>query len=412
MSIFEQSVAYRPFKYAWAVEAEKKHRIDMNWHENQVDLQDDLRQFSTKNGLATKSVSHEANKNMLEKLIMLFTEMDVQVGSGYAKLLPHVGNNEIKTMWFTFAAREVTHQRGYALAAETFGYTSSDWSEFKKYKEMADKIDLLTKDLGDLSKPLNFCKQLSVVLLGEGIALFGAFACLLNLRRFGLMNGFNTVNEWSLKDEQEHVKNNIRVLKEARKVLSEAENEELDRFILATVKQYVEAEHKFFDLVFEMGDQEDMSLEDAKAFINYLGELRLYQLELLPLEDVRENPLEWIDYILSASTHTSFFENKVVDYSHNGLTGKADYSRFEDKLLTRLGDDKPIFTVWGKSGCPYCDKAKNLLASKRLQYRYIDIETDVSIYQEFKERGYKTVPQIWSDGKYIGGFDDLLQHLI
>lgn len=412
MSIFKESAAYRPFLYSWAVDAEKQHRIDMHWHEGQVDLQDDLRQFSTKGGLATKNVSHESNKNMLERLIMLFTEMDVQVGGGYAKLLPHVHNNEIRTMWFTFAAREVTHQRGYALAAETFGYTASDWSEFRKYKEMSDKVDLLTQDLGDLSNKLNFCKQLAVVLNGEGISLFGAFACLLNLRRFGLVNGFNTVNEWSLKDEQEHVKNNMRVLEEARKDLSEAENIELDKFILRIVQLYVDAELKFLDLVFEMGDQEGLSLEDAKDFIRYLAELRLYQLGLLSFEDVRENPLEWIDYILTASTHTSFFENKVVDYSHNGLSGEATYDKFKDRLLTRLGDDKSKYTVWGKSGCPYCDKAKNLLASKRIQYRYINIENDADTNYEFKEQKFRTVPQIWKDGKHIGGYDELENSLI
>lgn len=195
MSIFTENVAYRPFTYTWAVEAESKHRISMHWHENQVELQDDLRQFSSEGGLATKDVPHLQNKNLVEKLIMLFTEMDVQVGSGYSKLLSHVKNNEIRTMWFTFAAREVTHQRGYALAAETFGYTNSDWSEFKKYKEMQDKVDLMTQDCGDLTNKLNFAKHLTTVLLGEGIALFGAFSCLLNLRRFGLMQNFNTINE-------------------------------------------------------------------------------------------------------------------------------------------------------------------------------------------------------------------------
>lgn len=198
MSIFEENIAYRPFKYNWAVEAERKHRIDMHWHENQVEMQDDLRQYTNEGGLATKNVSHASNKNMLEKLVTLFTEMDVQVGGGYSKLLSHVENNEIKTLWFTFAAREVTHQRAYALAAETFGFTNSSWAEFKQYREMQDKIDLLCSDLGDLSNKLNFCKMLSVVLLGEGIALFGAFACLLNLSRYGLMLNFNTINEWSL----------------------------------------------------------------------------------------------------------------------------------------------------------------------------------------------------------------------
>lgn len=339
MSVFKENTAYRPFTYPWAVEAEKKHRIDMQWHENQIEMQDDLRQYNNKGGLATKNVSHEANKNMLEKLIMLFTEMDVNVGAGYAKLLAHVGNNEIKTMMITFAAREVTHQRGYALAAETFGYTNNDWSSFREYREMSDKIDLLTQDVGDLSKPLNFAKMLSVVLLGEGISLFGAFACLLNLKRYGLMLNFNSVNEWSLKDENEHVINNMKTLDEVRKELSEEDMLELNDFLALTVSKYVEAECRFLDLVFEMGDQEGMTLEDTKSFIYYLGEVRLYQLGLMDHSKVRENPLPWIDYILTGSTHSNFFETRVADYSHNGLSGGVDYSKYLSKIDERIYGD-------------------------------------------------------------------------
>lgn len=335
MSIFVDNISYRPFHYPWAVEAEKKHRVSMHWHEGQVELQDDLRQFNMDGGLATKSVTHQQNKNMVEKLVMLFTEMDVQVGGGYSKLLAHVKNNEIRTLWFTFACREVTHQRSYALAAETFGYTNSDWSEFKKYAEMQEKIDLMTQDCGDLSVKLNFGKHLVTVLLGEGIALFGAFACLLNLQRFGLMMNFNIINSWSLSDEQEHVRNNIRILSEVRKDLTEVDNLQLDSFIRKTVGAYCSAEKKFFDLVFEMGNQEGMSISEAKDFIDYLGELRLYQLGLLSVEEVRKNPLEWIDYILSGASHTNFFESKVVDYTHNGLEGHVDYSRYVKPLAER-----------------------------------------------------------------------------
>ncbi len=331
MSIFTENIAYRPFTYQWAVEAEQKHRVDMHWHEGQVNLDDDLRQFTSEGGLETENVSHETNKNLIEKLNMLFTEMDVQVGAGYSKMLAHVQNNEIRCLWMVFAAREVTHQRGYALAAETFGYTNSDWAEFKEYKEMQDKIDIITQDAGDLSKKINFAKHLAVILLGEGIALFGAFACLLNLRRFGLMQNFNSVNEWSLKDEQEHVINNIKILNEVRKELTDKENKELNKFIKRVSKEYVEAEHKFLDLIFAMGDQEDFTKEDAKEFILYLKELRLYQLGLTKVESVRKNNLDWIDYILSGSSHTNFFEAVVVDYSHNDL-GEVNYDKYASVL--------------------------------------------------------------------------------
>lgn len=336
LGIFKENEAYRPFQYSWAVEAEKKHRIDMHWHENQIDLMDDLRQYNTEGGLATANVSHSANKNLVDKLLMLFTEMDVQVGGGYSKLLNNVKNNEIRTMWFTFAAREVTHQRAYALAAETFGFTSSSWSDFKSYKEMQDKVDLMCEDLGDLSVPLNFAKMLAVVFLAEGISLFGLFACLLNLRRYGLLMNFNSVNEWSLRDESEHVINNIRVYKDIYSNLSADDKDTLDLFVKNLVERYVEAEHNFLELAFERGDQEGFTKGQAIEFITYLGELRLYQLDLLPADGVRENPIGWIDYVLTAKTHTNFFEGRVSDYSHKKLEGVVDYSKYKKRLEDRL----------------------------------------------------------------------------
>lgn len=57
MSIFERSQSYRPFKYPFAVEAAKKHTIDMHWAEHQVELQDDLIQYNSQNGLKTDNVT-------------------------------------------------------------------------------------------------------------------------------------------------------------------------------------------------------------------------------------------------------------------------------------------------------------------------------------------------------------------
>jgi ribonucleotide reductase beta subunit family protein with ferritin-like domain len=117
-------------------------------------------------------------------------------------------------------------------------------------------------------------------------------------------------------------------LNEVRKELSEVQNIELDKFIFQATNQYCDAEKRFFDLVFSLSDQEGLTKENAKLFIDYLGNLRLYQLGLLSAEEVGNNPLEWIDYILTGSTHTNFFESRVVDYSHNGLSGKVDYNKY------------------------------------------------------------------------------------
>lgn len=310
----------------------KEHSIDMHWHEGQVALQDDLMQYNTKDGLATKNVSSEVNKYILDSTLCLFTELDKTVANGYASLIPYAKNNEVRNWFLTVAGREVIHQRAYALGAETFGFSEDDWSVFSEYVEMQDKIDVMSEDNGDLSDPLNFAKALAQLLLGEGIGLFAAFTTLLNFKRHGLLIGFNDVNIWSLSDEDHHLKGNIVVLDAIRKEsLTEAEKLDLNHFIEECVEKYVEAEEKFIDLVFSKGDCEDLKIEDLKGYIHYLGDLRKYQLGLIGSSNVRKNPLPWVEVMLGGVKQANFFEQAVTDYNHAGLSGNINYEKYTKK---------------------------------------------------------------------------------
>lgn len=328
MSVFERSASYRPFKYPFAVEAAKKHSIDMHWAEHQVELQDDLIQYNSQQGLKTENVTHAQNKATLDFNLSLFTELDKTVGEGYTKLLHMIGNNEIRNMLMTFAAREVIHQRAYALAAETFGFPDDSWVLFTEYVEMQDKIEVMTGGGEPANTKLGAAKLLVRILLGEGIALFVAFASLLNLKRHGLLINFNDVNQWSLKDEQEHVVNNIKVFKEMKKELTEVDNIELDRYTRSLVTAYVDCEIKYIDLLYSKAPQEDLTQEEMVGYIRYLAQLREYQLGYITVSEVGTNPLPWMEWLLSAQTHDNFFEKKVTDYSHAGLTGNVDYSAY------------------------------------------------------------------------------------
>jgi ribonucleoside-diphosphate reductase beta chain len=143
-----------------------------------------------------------------------------------------------------------------------------------------------------------------------------------------LLIGFNDINQWSLLDENEHVQGNIDVLNLVRPELTEEENKELSEFLVETVNAFVEAEHHFIELVYKMGDLEGLSKQDLKDYISYLGELRLSQLGEIPSYSVRDNPLQWVDYLLMAKSHDNFFEKRVTDYSHTKLSGDVDYSRY------------------------------------------------------------------------------------
>ncbi len=58
--------------------------------------------------------------------------------------------------------------------------------------------------------------------------------------------------------------------------------------------------------------------------------------------------------------------------------------------------------------CPYCTSAKALLNKRGIPFKEIDVTTD-SAKREWlvQTTGRRTVPQIFIDGKSVGGSDDI-----
>jgi len=71
-----------------------------------------------------------------------------------------------------------------------------------------------------------------------------------------------------------------------------------------------------------------------------------------------------------------------------------------------------MITVYGKNGCGYCVKAKNLLESRHIPYQYITIGEDIGV-TEFVEKypNVKSAPFILNRDNVIGGYDDLKQYI-
>jgi glutaredoxin 3 len=59
--------------------------------------------------------------------------------------------------------------------------------------------------------------------------------------------------------------------------------------------------------------------------------------------------------------------------------------------------------------CGYCAAAKRLLSRKGVSFTEIDVSGDPAKRSEMTERagGRYTVPQIFIDGRHVGGSDDL-----
>lgn len=72
-----------------------------------------------------------------------------------------------------------------------------------------------------------------------------------------------------------------------------------------------------------------------------------------------------------------------------------------------------MIKIYGRNNCNYCVKAKDLCRQYDLGYTYFPIDKNDEYFLQFMELfpNAKTVPQIMWDGKYIGGYNELVSEI-
>ena len=69
----------------------------------------------------------------------------------------------------------------------------------------------------------------------------------------------------------------------------------------------------------------------------------------------------------------------------------------------------PAVVMYTTSWCPYCERARKLLAAKNVTIEEIDVESAPEKRAEMHNRsGRRSVPQIFIGDHHVGGSDDLL----
>jgi glutaredoxin-like protein len=84
-----------------------------------------------------------------------------------------------------------------------------------------------------------------------------------------------------------------------------------------------------------------------------------------------------------------------------------------DTMLKYLAPDAIVpeaAALFTKPGCPFCQKAKELLAQHGFEYEEIVLGKDATLASLKAVTSRDTVPQVFIGGKHIGGSDDLVNY--
>jgi glutaredoxin 3 len=320
----EYSKTYKPFKYPWAMIAAEEHE-KIHWGSWEAKLQEDVNQWKS-------DTITQDEKDHITQILRIFTQSDVAVGGNYCDIFINVfKNNEIRNMLLSFANREGTHQRSYALLNDTLGLHESEYSSFLEYEEMASKIDFMLQPPQEIEdKSVSIAYELARSVCNEGMSLFSAFVMLLNYQRQGKMKGMCEIVEWSLRDESKHVEGMTQLFHEYCKENPHVITDTLKSYIYSNYEQAVALEDALIDLVYVQKDIADLSAQSVKTYVRYLADRRLLQLGLKPVFGVKENPLSWLDWVVSGDSFKNFFEGTVTDYNASGMAGQIDWNLIKD----------------------------------------------------------------------------------
>ena len=329
----QESVVYKPFLYPWADELTRIHD-GFFWTETEISLMDDIHHW--KDGKITPS-----EKRLITKILQLFTQSDVAVGSNYHNyLIPKIKNNEVRNMLASFAAREIIHQRGYALLNDSLGLSEEEYSTFLSIPEMYDKMLFMTTS--SIESDYGFALALAKNIISEGIALFGSFVVLLNFHRSGKMLGMGKVVEWSIRDELIHVDGVIQLYNAWLKEHPGLDRTKLDQEVRSLFEEGIRLEHRFIDLIFAEGSIEGLTAPELKDYMCFLANERIRRIGQEPLYAIDKNPISWVDWIIYGVDHSNFIESIVTDYEIGGMKGSWEkvFADFPGSLKVRSEDSR------------------------------------------------------------------------
>lgn len=139
------------------------------------------------------------------------------------------------------------------------------------------------------------------------------------------------------------------------------------------------------------------------------------ELEGIPIDFSTHDWLsEWWRPLKKGGWHAPIVmvEGKVVSQGHALNRGVLTEAVIDAHAKRSAVDGSHLF---GKASCPHCVRAKSYLDEAGITYRYHDVVKEPRSLYEMLARvkpivGPKTpitVPQIWVDGDYVGGADQL-----
>ena len=334
--IYTPRITYKPFDRQWIYETWQKHKR-VHWMGEDIRLDVDVSDYAR---------SPPGLKFFIEKLMLIFTQMDVDVGEFYTKYICNTFPlPEIRMMATGFADRESEHMFSYSLFSDTVGIGDKAYTDFLKIPELREKHDLFIRqmELIDKLEERDIVKDYLRIScysgFGEGVSLFTSFGMLLSLSmpEINMYPGLETIVNYSIRDENLHYGSMLKIIKEELyPSLTEKEKDIVRSIVMNFAIAVFETESAFIKYIFRDTGITHISQKDMFDYLFTIINRRTHYLFgeniLISSDDIGNKILNWINYKVG-DVHEQFFEVKATSYTKGGI----DFSNVKECNFTLPG---------------------------------------------------------------------------
>ena len=327
LPIYKERLCYKPFDFQWAFLAYRESE-DAHWTATETRLDRDVADY--------KTVMNDSQKAVILRLMLVFTQLDVDVGGFYLNFAArHFKAPELRQMISSFAAREGVHQDAYSHFADTLGLGDvafQDWTNYPALVEKHDIFDEAIKEIDscDLSGPAKDYLKIAVYsTFGEGVGLFTSFAILLsfNMTKVKLVPGLGSIVNYSIRDERLHYEAMTFLAKEhIYEYLSEYEKGRCKEFIGNHAMKVLAVEDAFLEFIFEGVTLDHVTIRDCKDYLRTIVGRRVEDLGFKDdfpffntFPTIHSTLLDDFISDQNGSQLENFFEIKATQYSRTAM---------------------------------------------------------------------------------------------
>ena len=310
MGLFDKRVAYKPFEYPDYYTEGWLKQAQAFWLHTEIPMSGDVKDWNER--------LTPAEKNLVGNILLGFAQTECAVSDYWTqKVVSWFPKHEIQQMAMMFGSQETIHAVAYSYLNETLGL--DDFEAFLHDEATMDRFDNLVAYNG--SDTTGIGRSLAIFsAFAEGVSLYSAFAVLYSFQLRNLLKGIGQQMKWSVRDESLHSKMGCQLFRHMCEEDSNLLNACKEDIISAAEAMH-DAEMKYIDKMFEMGDIENLKSYDLKQFIKKrltekLGELGYADLSNhFDFDADAANNLDWFYHLTGGVTHTDFFAIRPTDYS-------------------------------------------------------------------------------------------------